>query len=297
MDIYLLVLMSLYCIVAILFSPWIPDWWVIVLSDVGIAAALAGIVAVYTDASPRWMKAVRLFYVIPLVYPMYNHTQILVPKLNWWLFDHALIWLDHFLFGLHPTQALQGISIPALTEYLQFTYITFYLLPCIHVAVLYYQRRDDEVIEFGRMMVFAYFLSYLAYFAFPAVGPRFFLHDFSATDTELPGLFLTNTLRQFVNAGGGLESYSANPIWSVNRDCMPSGHTMMTLVNIILAWRYKTNVKWLITIIGVSLIFSTVYLRYHYVVDVIAGVVCAFAVLPLEPKVHAWMLRHKIIQY
>jgi membrane-associated phospholipid phosphatase len=32
------------------------------------------------------------------------------------------------------------------------------------------------------------------------------------------------------------------------------------------------------------LIFSTVYLRYHYAVDVFAGILLAFIVLWLEPK-------------
>lgn len=77
---------------------------------------------------------------------------------------------------------------------------------------------------------------------------------------------------------------------------MPSGHTMMTLMNMILAFRFRSKLRWVFLIMGCSLIFSTVYLRYHYVVDVIAGIILAFLALGLESKVYAFLTSNNLIK-
>ena len=81
-----------------------------------------------------------------------------------------------------------------------------------------------------------FFVSYLLYFFMPAIGPRFTVHEFGSLNAELPGLWLTNTFRDMVNAGGGVFPGTENPAEIINRDCMPSGHTMMTFITIILAF-------------------------------------------------------------
>jgi membrane-associated phospholipid phosphatase len=48
---------------------------------------------------------------------------------------------------------------------------------------------------------------------------------------------------------------------------------MMTLVLIYLSARYKVRSRWMLYVTGALLIVATVYQRYHYVVDLIAGVV------------------------
>jgi membrane-associated phospholipid phosphatase len=138
-------------------------------------------------------------------------------------------------------------------------------------------------------MAFCYFISYVLYFAMPAVGPRFTLHTFSELDTDLPGVFLTSLLRSLVNAGGGITWLAPDPVSIVNRDCMPSGHTMLTLVNIVLGFRNRSRFRWWFLVVGGSLIFSTVYLRYHYVVDVLVGAVLMVMTLPLEPLADRWI--------
>lgn len=117
----------------------------------------------------------------------------------------------------------------------------------------------------------------------PAIGPRFVVYDFAALDKELPGVFLTHYLREAINFGGGVFDKTVNPALIVNRDCMPSGHTMITLATIFWAYRLNTKVRHIILIFGISLIFATIYLRYHYLVDIIAGIIFAALSLWLEP--------------
>lgn len=139
---------------------------------------------------------------------------------------------------------------------------------------------------FTRGIAFCYFISYVAYFIMPAIGPRFTLHEFNSINTELPGVFLTPWIRELIDVGGGIARGITDPQVVVNRDCMPSGHTMMTMVNIYFGLRNRSRFRYVFLLIGGSLIISTVYLRYHYAVDVIVGVLMAAIFLPLEPKVN-----------
>jgi membrane-associated phospholipid phosphatase len=106
---------------------------------------------------------------------------------------------------------------------------------------------------------------------------------------ELPGLWLTEFFRNIVNVGGGIIPGTAYPAEFVYRDCMPSGHTLNTIVNIYMAYKFRSKFRYMIYIFGSSLIFATIYLRYHYVVDVIAGMFCAYLVIKVEPRIGKWL--------
>jgi membrane-associated phospholipid phosphatase len=73
---------------------------------------------------------------------------------------------------------------------------------------------------------------------------------------------------------------------SVHYDCFPSGHTELT----ILAWwstrPFGPRLFWLSFAYTLSIIFATVYLRYHYTVDLLAGVVVAAILLAATPAIY-----------
>jgi len=207
-------------------------------------------------------------------------------------YDWLLIIWDYKIFGVNPTEVLGQIANPWLTEFLQYSYMLFFIMPLAVGFELFATKRLDDYIRFTRMIAFSFFASYLLYFLMPSVGPRFTLHDFSALNIELPGVFLTDFLRELVNIGGGIRaSVPLAPIDAVSRDCMPSGHTWITLVNIWLAYKFRSINRYWIYFFGTGLIFGTVYLRYHYVVDVFAGIVFAGLTIWLEPKLRKLLKR------
>jgi membrane-associated phospholipid phosphatase len=142
--------------------------------------------------------------------------------------------------------------------------------------------------------VYGFFLSYLGYFFLPAIGPRFTLHEFSSLDTELPGLLLTPYLRWFVNAGGSVPIGVPDEvaIAGAQRDVFPSGHTMMTLVLIYLSAKLEGRARHFIYVIGTLLIMATVYQRYHYVVDLIAGAAFMTVCVLTSSKLYAYIKKH-----
>lgn len=188
-------------------------------------------------------------------------------------YDDLLIAIDRWVFGVNPTEWLAQFAHPVLTEVLQIAYTAFYFLFLLIGYELYRRHKPDIFHFYMFTCVYGFFLSYLGYFFLPAVGPRFTLHDFSALDTDLPGVLLTPYLRWFVNAGGSVPMGVPNDvaIAGTQRDVFPSGHTMMTLVLMYLSAKFDLKVRHVMYVIGTLLIIATVYQRYHYVVDLVAG--------------------------
>jgi membrane-associated phospholipid phosphatase len=85
------------------------------------------------------------------------------------------------------------------------------------------------------------------------------------------------------------------------RDCVPSGHTGVTLTMLIFAYRYQRTFFWIILPVGTGLIFGTLVGRFHYAIDLLCAVplvvACASAAAliaryrPAARPVPEWLAR------
>lgn len=217
------------------------------------------------------IKNIRIWYVAPMVLLTFKQLYFMIYPIHGKDYDDLLIEIDRLLFGVDPTVWLSRFATPVLTEIIQIAYSSFYFL-FIVVGYELYRKGELEKFYFSAfLVVYGFYLSYAGYFFLPAVGPRFNLHDFAAINSEMPGLFVTNFLRDFVNYGESIVKGHPNPVDIVQRDVFPSGHTQMTLVLLYITKKYKMKTTGFIWVTGILLIFGTVYLRYHYVIDLIAG--------------------------
>jgi len=172
--------------------------------------------------------------------------------------DPQLIELDFLLFGGHPTVMLEGIMHPLFTDALQIAYTSYYFLPFILGIALLAERREQEFDYALFLIMLCFYLSYAGYLLFPAIGPRFTMTHLQTA--ELQGLVLTAPIQELLNRLEGIK-----------RDAFPSGHTGIALIVLFLAFKFKKKLFWIFLPFVTALIFSAVYLRYHYVVDVLAG--------------------------
>ena len=264
----------------ILFADRIPYWWIIVGTNF-LGSSLICVMA-YLRHTTGW-KPLRLlhdWYVPVATFFSFKALYFMIKPIHAGKdYDDLLIAIDRWLFGVDPTVWIAQFARPWLTEILQIAYNLFYLL-FLAVGYEFYRRHNLDLFHYFMFTcVYGFFLSYLGYFLLPAVGPRFTLHDFAAIDRELPGLWLTEQLRWFVNSGESIPVgvSTSEAIIHTQRDVFPSGHTMMTLVMMYLGAQYKVKARCFIYVTGILLIVATVYQRYHYVIDLIAG--AAFAIL------------------
>ncbi|MGH7422758.1 MAG: phosphatase PAP2 family protein [Candidatus Methylomirabilales bacterium] len=240
-----------------------------------LLAKYSGLAVVLTllrwlDRRQIWIvRTLHAFYPLIFIPILFDSFADLLPWASPIERDPFLIRLDHALLGTHPTVWLEQFSYPVLTEVLTWAYTSYYFLPLILAVAIYRRgkRGDFDRAVFG--LVLCYYLSYVGYFLVPAVGPRFTLAHLQHID--LPGVFLADTIRDTLNI---LERFK--------QDAFPSGHTAVVLLVLVYARRSLRALFWIFLPMVVALIFSTVYLRYHYVVDVLAGILLAGLCLVLE---------------
>ncbi len=218
------------------------------------------------------LSAVHRFYVAPMIFIMFKEVYVMLPLVQDKLYDGVLIAIDHAVFGVNPTQWLSHYVSPLSVEYFQLCYSSFYLIMLGLAFEMVVRKQREKYEQTITYLTWGFILSFIGYFLVPAIGPRFTLHDFSQLSNDLPGLWLTDIFRDLINSGESIVKGAGNYLATAQRDAFPSGHTEMTLITIALAWRYKARIRWWATIIGASLVFATVYLRYHYVVDIAGGI-------------------------
>jgi membrane-associated phospholipid phosphatase len=190
--------------------------------------------------------------------------------------DQWLANLDYRIWHVHPTVWLERIYTPALTEYLQLVY-TCFIPAVLLVAFLLWKKRNFAEFQYYAFLIALGFLaSYIGYLIVPARGPRFLLKHLQ--HAPLQGLWA------FRNMQSALDTLE-----SAHYDCFPSGHTELT----ILAWWSSRKVSnWVFRVYfayTLSIIFATVYLRYHYTVDLLAGALLASASIIFAPAVYKYL--------
>jgi len=195
--------------------------------------------------------------------------------------DFFLIRLDYLIFNAHPTVLLERITSPLLTDILQLAYTSYYFIPLIFAITL---LRDNQRGEFDKtlfLVLLCFYLSYIGYILMPAIGPRFTIDHLQTV--ELPGFFIAGPIQKLLNHLEGIK-----------RDAFPSGHTAIPLVVLYLSFQFKRRLFYVFLPMVSALIFSTVYCRYHYVVDVIGGFGLAIlTILFGEITYDRWLKEHQ----
>jgi membrane-associated phospholipid phosphatase len=279
-------LLSLICLVLRI---RIPLWWLIISANAAASMVLIALARTSHRTGSRVLRWVHDWSAFAFVVFTYKQLYFVIGPIHRYKdYDPLLISLDHLIFRVNPTQWMARFSNPPLTELLQIAYSSFYMF-FIAVGLELYLKKDHSQFNYFRFtVVYGFFISYLAYFSLPAVGPRFTLHDFSRIDSELPGLLLAKSLRWFVNYFESIRPGMPNSVAMANaqRDVFPSGHTMLTLMTIVFAYQYGLKIRHYVLWVGILLIVATVYMRYHYAVDLLAGAILAIPCLLTSEKLY-----------
>jgi len=244
-------------------APWLLAWH----------AAGIGMLIFQVKRPNRTTRIFRYWYPLPYVAACYKEMALLIPPVRHTDADRWLANLDFRLWGVHPTVWLERIQSPGLTEFLQIVYTLFVPAVLLVAVLLWQQRRYREFQYYAFLIACGYLVSYVGYLLVPARGPRFLLKHLQ--HIPLQGLWLFHSMQNTLDR-----------LESAHYDCFPSGHTELT----ILAWwstRKLTNSLFFpYFAYTLSIIFATVYLRYHYTIDVVAGMAVAAILIVAAPSLY-----------
>lgn len=229
-----------------------------------------------TAARSRVLDMARnVVFPVVCVLVLFESLGSLVHAINPRDIDPLLIRLDYLVFGGYPTVMLESFQNPVVTDMLQVAYSSYYFLPISLGVILKLQKQNEAFDRTVFLILLCFYLSYVGYLLFPALGPRYTMNHLQSAD--LQGVFLTGPVQELLNR-----------IEGIKRDAFPSGHTGVALVVLGLAYRFHKAFFSIAFPVVALLIFSTVYCRYHYVVDVIGGVVLAAITFMIGDKYYGY---------
>jgi membrane-associated phospholipid phosphatase len=203
-------------------------------------------------------RVAHAFLPLPVVVTIFNVAGPLIGVLNPARWDAALAALDVAWFGPLVPAWRQALGRPAwLTDGASFFYVSYYFIPFGMCIALWVQGRWKDFDDLAFALIATLLLSYLGYFLVPTTGPRVPLE---LEVQVLGGGTFSARVRDFLRAA------------EVNQlDAFPSGHTALSLVYLGYGWRLFPSWKF-------RIIFATVYLSLHYVVDLLAGALLAASI-------------------
>ncbi len=176
--------------------------------------------------------------------------------------DATLIALDQKLFGFQASLVLQRFVSPPLTAWMDFAYF-YHVLNIPLVACFIYVSRSRE--RFREMMcgvLVVCFFGLLGYLLVPAIGPIYTLRDQYTVPLTQP-MAVFNRQVEFMDFA------------RIRRDVFPSMHVGISFLVWLYAYRNSRRLFWILSPLILGLWVSSVYLRYHYLVDVLAGLILA----------------------
>ena len=172
-----------------------------------------------------------------------------------------LMVIEEWMFGFQPVVWAEQFITPERTEFFSFLYANFFVLTIVVSCVLWAlgRRRDARDTMLG--IIVCFYSGYVLYVVFPAAPPRFYFESLGMFSVDLSGGPITD----FQNA---LLNMMPN---QASRAAFPSLHSAVSLLAICYAWKFC---RWLVPLLALfvaGLLVATVYLRHHYIIDLIAG--------------------------
>lgn len=209
---------------------------------------------------PPVFIVINIIILYALLTLLYNETAYLstlvFPPIDSWL-----IQADQAIFGFQPSLKFsQKLDHCFFNELFFFGYFSYYLMP-VFILFFLYRYKKEKLEAFGFLLIGSFLIYYILFIFFPAVGPQFY-YAYPVNYIEACGFFGKSI--QWIQKVG--ESPTG---------AFPSSHAGVSIIMLLwVFFNYHKLAQYFLPIVLI-LIFSTVYIKAHYAVDAIAGIITA----------------------
>ncbi|HSO35828.1 MAG TPA: phosphatase PAP2 family protein, partial [Labilithrix sp.] len=246
------------------------------LAWLGTALALARGVA-------RPSRAASAFYrttLIAILVATYVQLRWILPVVASRSVDGDLFAFDLRVFGYEPALAWDRWVTVASTEWFAFFYYSYFFVLALHAVPIAMRFEDGSALsEFTFGVVLLYCVGHVGYALVPAFGP--YVHAASSFERPLEGGFFWRLVQRTVEGAGA------------QKDVFPSRHTALPVFLALYSFRQRRswpfNVTWPIAAFFASqIVLATMFLRWHWLIDIVAGASLALVAWLLGPMVTRW---------
>jgi len=238
--------------------------------------------------APGWVTGLRGLYPL-LLFPLcYRESQHLNQLFIAGYLDPVVIRWEAALFGCQPSlEMMTAMPWWPLSELLHAAYFAFYVMVAGLALYLWFHDREQQR-HFLAVMTMVFCGCYLSFIFLPIAGPRLFLgpvEGYALPDSLMPpasviesAAIATGWMRRWIGVlyehGEGVGG------------AFPSSHVAVAVCTVLFSFRYVRRIRYVHLLVFVLLCIATVYGRYHYAVDVLAGLLAAALLIPLGEWAH-----------
>lgn len=261
--------LALWLLVTVLFIGFRPEHILLALLVAGLFFA--------TPGSRRLVVALLPFVAFGISYDWMN----LCPNYEVNAVDVRGIYeAEKALFGIGSLTPNEFFAIhdSAVMDFLAgIFYLCWVPLPIFYGLWLLATGNRGGYLHFALVFLLVNLIGFALYYVYPAAPPWYIpLHGFDAvpgTPGDVAGLGAFDAMTG-TGIFHGLYARNANVFAA-----FPSLHSAYTLVALIYAFRNRNSLAWKVALAVVTLgiWFTAVYTSHHYVIDVLGGIMCAFA--------------------
>ena len=245
----------------LIFHSRLPNWGGFVLFHATLAGFVLTLAATLKDAATGWKGLLRWGYPILLFTFLYEETGYLIHLFTDRWFDPQLVDLEHKLTGAIPSVWLAERANPWLTEIFMAGYFSYYLLVPVGALILWGKKKTKNFQHLVLSECIGFFISYFLFLVYPVEGPRFYIPQLHPHPLQGPIFMkLVNVAMEIGGNHGG---------------CMPSSHIAVAVIVLLAMYRGARFWFWVFLPLVVGLAIGTVYGRFHYVSDGVAGLALA----------------------
>lgn len=265
----------------IIFFNRLNDPQAMLLGRFFIAFATFAVIYVYTkfpSMATRLLRVVSQMALLSYWYPDTFEFNRIFPNL-----DHLFATLEFDLFGCQPALLFDQVCSGLFwREAFNMGYWLYYPMIAL-VSFYYFFCRPKEAERCTFVIMASFFLYYIVYIFLPVAGPQFYFpvigEEIAAAGPypELVDYFNLHPEITIAQEGkGGLFTELVGMAQGAGERptaAFPSSHIGVTTILVMLAYRAK---KWLFAVmfpVYMLLCCATVYIKAHYLVDAIAGLV------------------------
>ncbi len=218
------------------------------------------VAAIHFRTKSKFWEFLHWFYPLGLLAYFYPETANF-NLLFFQPFDHYIIAFEESLIGTELSLDFSKI-IPNLwfNEWLSMGYFSFYFL-IFGTTFIIYLKNKEQTLRIIFIIMVSFFFFYVIFIVFPVVGPQYYYHS---PDSEVPlAYFFSHAVKIVQDAG-------ERPTGA-----FPSSHAGITTILLFISYHYHKKAFPLLLFFAFPLVLATVYLKAHYVSDVLAGLIVA----------------------
>ena len=220
--------------------------------------------------------------IYPVLFAVYFYTEtVYYNKLFFDNLDPLFIEFDQRLFGFQPSiEFSKTFSSPWFAELMYFGYFSFYCIILGFVFIMYF-KRNSLFIEHTYKVAFSLLFFYFIFAVFPSAGPQFY---FNAIERAVPeNGFIFQNIIHAIQAGAEQPT-----------GAFPSSHVGVTIAILLMSRKTLPLFFKIAFPITILLVLSTVYIKAHYAVDAIFGVLITPIILYLADFMYHYQTKNKI---